>query len=267
MTTPALTDTHCHIDAYDNPVAILDGAHAAGVHVIAVTEDPGKYRLLRTRLGRRDGVDVALGFHPLRAGSASPHDLARFLRLLPQTRWIGEIGLDFSRVGVATRKQQLRVFETILADPQLRNRPVTVHSRGAERETITRLAQVQVPAILHWYTGPLAAVDDALSAGLWFSINPAMTRSKKGEALLQRIPPERILLETDGPYARCGHRPATPADLRGTVEYLARQWDIPTSEARGVIAHNQGNFWSQISAHLQSDEGSKGSTCDASSTP
>lgn len=239
MTTTVLTDTHCHIDAYDNPLAVLDDARAAGVHVIAVTEDPGKYRLLRTRLGRRDGVDVALGFHPLRAGAASPHDLARFLRLLPQATWIGEIGLDFSRAGSATRKQQLRVFEAILADPQLRTRPVTVHSRGAERETIARLAQAHVPAILHWYTGPLTAVDDALNAGLWFSINPAMVRSKKAVPLLQQLPPERVLLETDGPFARSGSRSAVPADLLGTLDHLARLWAVTTGEARNTVTDNE----------------------------
>ncbi|WP_424184177.1 TatD family hydrolase [Actinokineospora sp. G85] len=234
-----MTDTHCHIDAYDNPLAVLDDARAAGIHVVAVTEDPGTYRLLRTRLGRRDGVDVALGFHPLRAGSASPHDLARFFRLLPQATWIGEIGLDFSRVGVPTRKQQLRVFEAILSEPQLRNRPVTVHSRGAERETITRLAQTQIPAILHWYTGPLSAVDDALAAGLLFSVNPAMTRSKKGAALLQHVPSEHVLLETDGPYARIGNRPSVPSDLIATVKYLAGLWEISPSEACKKLAQNQ----------------------------
>jgi TatD DNase family protein len=239
VTTPVLIDTHCHIDAYDNPIAVLDSAHAAGVHVIAVTEDPGKYRLLRTRLGRRNGVDVALGFHPLRAGGASPHDLARFLRLLPQATWIGEIGLDFSRAGAATRKQQLLVFEAILADAQLRTRLVTVHSRGAERETIARLAQAHVPAILHWYTGPLSAVDDALTAGLWFSVNPAMVRSKKAVPLLQRLPPERVLLETDGPFARCGSRSAVPSDLLGTLDHLARLWGMSVGEARKAIAQNE----------------------------
>lgn len=237
--TPTLIDTHCHIDAYDNPLAVLDDAHAAGIQVIAVTEDPGRYRLLRTRLGRREGVDVALGFHPLRAGGLSPHDLARFFRLLPHATWIGEIGLDFSRSGIATRKQQLRIFDAILADPQLRTRPVTVHSRGAEREAITRLAQAQVTAILHWYTGPLAVVDDALAAGLWFSINPAMTRSKKAAALLQQIPAERVLLETDGPFARCGNRPASPTDLTGTLQHLARFWSTSIDQARTTVVVNQ----------------------------
>ncbi|WP_256790094.1 MULTISPECIES: TatD family hydrolase [Frankia] len=238
MTPATLTDTHCHIDAYDDPLAVLDEARAAGVHVVAVTEDPGKHRLLRARLGRRAGVEVALGLHPLRVGAASPHELTRFLRLLPQSTWIGEIGLDFSRVGAQTRHQQLRAFETILAIPELRTRPVTVHSRGAERETIARLTQAGVPAILHWYTGPLAAIDDALAAGLFFSINPAMIRTKKGAALLRNIPRDRVLLETDGPFARHGGRPAHPADLVGTLKLLASLWETSAAETQTTISDN-----------------------------
>jgi TatD DNase family protein len=239
VTLRGLVDTHCHIDAYDNPLAVLNEASAAGIHIVAVTEDPGRYRLLRTRLGRRDGVDIALGYHPLRAGTLAPHDLARFFRLLPQTRWVGEIGLDFSRAGQTTRSQQLRAFEAILAEPQLRTRPITVHSRGAEREVISRLAQAQQPAILHWYTGPLSAVDDALAAGLSFSINPAMIKSKKATALLERLPCDRILLETDGPFARMVSRPARPADLTGVLRHLAGQWHTPEDQAAATILANQ----------------------------
>lgn len=247
--TETLIDTHCHIDAYPDPLSVLDQAQARGVHVVAVTEDPGSYRLLRTRLGRRPGVEVALGLHPLRAGAASAHDLSRFLRFLPQATWIGEIGLDFSRAGSATRNQQLRMFDAVLADPHLAAAPVTVHSRGAERETISRLAQVRATAILHWYTGPVAAVDDALSAGLWFSINPAMTRSKRAEALLRVLPPERVLLETDGPYARKDRRPCTPGELPDLIDDLARLWDVSAGEAHKKIIANQRRLALMNEAH------------------
>lgn len=243
MTPRGLVDTHCHIDAYDNPLAVLDEASAAGIHVVAVTEDPGRYRLLRTRLGRRDGVDIALGYHPLRAGALAPHDLARFFRLLPQTRWVGEIGLDFSRAGQTTRSQQLRVFEAILAEPQLRTRPVTVHSRGAEREAISRLAQAQLPAILHWYTGPLGTVDDALVAGLSFSINPTMIRSKKAAALIERLPRDRVLLETDGPFARIASRPARPVDLAGVLHHLSGLWQTSEDQTMATVLANQQQFF------------------------
>lgn len=50
---------------------------------------------------------------------------------------------------------QIRVFEQLLAEPTLRQKVVSIHSRGADCEVIDRLEQARLPAILHWYTGVL----------------------------------------------------------------------------------------------------------------
>ncbi|WP_144065749.1 TatD family hydrolase [Lentzea albidocapillata] len=57
--------------------------------------------------------------------------------------------------------------------------------------------------------------------------------------LLQRLPPERVLLETDGPFARSGSRPAVPADLLRTLDHLARLWAMTTDEARRAVVDNE----------------------------
>ncbi|MGY1873953.1 MULTISPECIES: TatD family hydrolase [Nocardia] len=234
-----LLDTHCHLDAYHDPLAELERANQAGVHVVAVTEDPGRYRILRTRLGRRPGVEVAVGYHPMRVGNLGTGDLLRFLRLLPQANWVGEIGLDFSRHALATKTAQIHAFEAILAEPRLRTTPVTVHSRGAERDTITRLAQARIPAILHWYTGPLGPVEDALAAGMYFSINPAMLASRKSATLVSRLPVDRILLETDGPHTRLRSRETKPADIAAIVGALASLWQVSEQHAHATVCANQ----------------------------
>jgi TatD DNase family protein len=237
--TAALLDTHCHVDAYDDPLAVLNEARAAHVDVVAVTEDPGRFRLLRTRLGRRDGVYLGIGLHPLRVTDRFAADLPRLLRLLPQADWVGEVGLDFSRAGSATRQEQLSAFEFLLAEDVVRQRPMTVHSRGAERETVTRLLQTDVTAVLHWYTGPLGLAEQAITGGLWFSFNPAMIRSRKAAELLRLIPPSQVLLETDGPFARHRNRPAHPADLPVVVDHLARIWEMSRTAAHSQILANQ----------------------------
>ncbi|MFJ1811267.1 MULTISPECIES: TatD family hydrolase [unclassified Streptomyces] len=108
---------------------------------------------------------------------------------------------------------------------------------------ISRLAQSgATAAILHWYTGPLALVDEALAAGLWFSVNPIMTTSVKGRALLDLLPPDRVLLETDGPFARHNRRPARPADLSGVVARLATRWALTPEQAAQHIHGNQQRF-------------------------
>jgi TatD DNase family protein len=253
VTSTPLIDTHCHLDAYDDPMSVLDQARAAGVHVVAVTDDPGRYRLLRTRLGRRPGVEVAVGLHPLRVAAASMAEVTRFRQLLPQATWVGEVGLDFSRAGAASRNQQLRTFEALLADMRAGSWPVSVHSRRAEREVVDRLLDARVRAVLHWYTGPLAVAEDALAGGLWFSMNPAMAASARSRALLARLPPGRVLLETDGPFARHGGRPARPADLVGLVQWLAELWAVSVEEARATLVDNQSRMLAQPSPTRSSD--------------
>lgn len=238
-------DTHCHVSAYTDPVSILRAADEAGVGVVAVTDGPDEYRRLRTRLGRRDHVDVALGLHPLRAASFGPNDLARFFRLVPQTNWIGEVGLDYSRAGAPTAKAQQRVFDVVLTEAQPGRHPLTVHSRGAEKDVIRRLADAALPAVLHWYTGPIGLVDDALQAGIYFSINIAMTRSRRFPSLVHAIPRDRVLLETDGPYAKDRARPASPDGLDTVVTALGYSWGTDLAETKRIIVSNQARFVSK----------------------
>lgn len=246
--TGVLLDTHCHIDAYPDPSRVLAAAAAAGVAVVAVTNTPDRYRRLATLLPRAGPAQAALGIHPLHAHQVGMAGVLQFGRHTADAAWIGEIGLDFSPAGRATRDVQLAVFDALLALPQLRNRPVTVHSRGAEKVTVQRLADAGVRAILHWYSGPLGVADDALAAGMSFSVNPAMVASAKGRALLTRLPRDRVLLETDGPYTRRNGRTSEPGDLTTLVDDLARLWQIGSEQARADICVNQRRLAGTMSA-------------------
>lgn len=235
-----LLDTHCHLDAYPDPRAVLHDAAHVDVDVVAVTETPEGYRRLKTRLGKTPGVIVALGLHPASRAAAAPGQLERFFRMLPTADWVGEVGLDF-RPGAdrAEKSRQMRTFDSVLAHEQARSKPMTIHSRGAGRETVNALTYAAPSrAVLHWYTGPNSAVDDALAGGLYFSVNTAMTRSTGGRALLNRLPVERVLCETDGPYCKHGNRPALPSDLHSVVRVLATVWNVSRSDVLHQLASN-----------------------------
>lgn len=245
MKRSVLLDTHCHVGAYADPMSVVRDAERTGTSIVAVTEDPDEYRRLKTRLGSRREIEVALGLHPLRAASFTPTDLARFFRFVPQCAWIGEVGLDFSRAGVATKKQQLKVFEVVLTEAQPGRHPLTVHSRGAEKEVIERLRDAKVPGVMHWYSGPIGPIDDALAAGLYFSFNAAMVQSKRFPSLVRAIPADRVLLETDGPYAKSRGRIAYPHELNDVVRDLANAWGTAVEKATSIIGENQARFLSQ----------------------
>lgn len=231
-------DSHCHVSRYAKPQDVLKRAAAANVVTVAVTEVPSEFQRLRLRLGTRPLVRLALGVHPLRAGALSPMELALFTELLDQTNYIGEVGLDGSKEGRSSLRAQTKVFEHLLQQPRARHKVFTVHSRGAEEETITRLAQAGVTGVLHWYSGPLKHLDTALDAGLWFSVNPAMLRSKNGQRIVATLPADRVVTETDGPYSKTGGRASEPNDIPSVVTGLARVWRESPEEARARIFRN-----------------------------
>lgn len=246
-------DTHCHLHLLTDPTAALDAA--TDTVVVAVTELPSRYRLLKSRFRGDRRVRVALGLHPLRASTAGPIEEGLLIRQLAGCDYVGEVGLDFSPRGRDTKHAQIRVFERLLEEPSIRNKVVTVHSRGAERDVIDRLRQAEVRAVLHWYTGPTTLVEDALDADMYFSFNPPMTNSAKGRSLLAAVPAERALTETDAPFAKTRGRPLAPVDVRIAVAALARQWDTSVDDAKGVIHDNLSRLFSTTVSSRDSGDG------------
>jgi TatD DNase family protein len=242
-------DSHCHIDQYGQPMEVLKRAEAAGVVTVAVTELPSSFQRLALRLGKRQLVRVALGIHPLRATAATPMELALFSQMLDQTDYVGEVGLDGSQAGRGSMRTQLKVFEHLLQQPRLKQKVLTVHSRGAEQQTIERLAQADATAVLHWYSGPLKHIDTAVAAGMWFSVNPAMLRSKNGQRIVATLPKERVVTETDGPYSKLAGRASEPKDMPAVVQGLARFWGEDTEEARQRVIANMGSIASAARPH------------------
>jgi TatD DNase family protein len=234
-------DTHCHLNLYPDPVQALD--ESPETVVVMVTELPSHYRLQAIRFRGDRRVRVALGLHPLRAASASALEISQLVRQLPNTEYVGEVGLDFSRHGQDTKTAQFRVFDRLLAQPALRHKVVSAHSRGAEAEVIQRLQAATVTAILHWYTGPLGLIEKALAAGLYFSINPAMLRSEKGRRVVAAVPPNRALTESDGPFAKAYGHPAAPADIRMLVTDLAELWKRDPADTRQQLHDNLAELY------------------------
>lgn len=238
LSLTAYFDTHCHLNRYDDPIAALTRAENAQVQTFAVTETPSEFRMMQLLLGKRSSVRVALGMHPLRASMVRDVDCSMFSEMLDRTEVVGEVGLDGTERGKPSFDRQLELFEWILGESSIRSKLLSVHSRGAEQETIDRIRMASATAVLHWYTGSTRHTEDALNSGCYFSINSAMLRTKKGRALVALLPVSRVLTETDGPYAKNDNREACPSDIPIVIESLATQWGMTNESAAQQVAKN-----------------------------
>jgi TatD DNase family protein len=242
MTTESRTggvDAHCHIDLYPRPKDIVAGAEANGVYTIAVTNAPSVFaHTLALAKGCRF-VRAALGLHPELVRTHG-HELERMLQLLPETRYVGEIGLDFSTNDGEDHQRQVRVFTAILERcAAAGNKVLTVHSRRASSDVVAAFGP-SFPGIviLHWFSGPMRDLNRAIEAGMYFSVNPAMAKSANGRKLTAAMPRDRVLTETDGPFVQMGGRPAAPADTGEVLAYLASLWSCSIAEAKATVLTN-----------------------------
>lgn len=233
-----MIDTHCHVDLYPDPTNVAAAADRAGVITVIVTNLPSAFDRAYPHIKSFRKMRLALGLHPLVAGQHLA-ERERFRELVDKTSYVGEIGLDFSRAGYATKDLQVESFRFVLR--ALRGRPkfITLHSRRAESVVLDMLEEEErSPVVFHWYSGPLNVLDRALARGHFFSVNPAMTESPNGRKIIERLPPERVMTESDGPFVQVKGRAVIPADVMTVENYLANVWRLEKSEVRLVIKEN-----------------------------
>ena len=195
-----IIDTHCHFDMMPNPEGYISAKEKAGDIVIGMTNLPSHFKMGQSHLIGYKHIRLALGLHPLLAAE-NRKELTLFKRLVDQTSYIGEIGLDFSREGIATKNEQISVLREVLATIKGKKKIVSVHSRNAEKELLDMLCEFEIKnVIFHWYIGPVDLIPSIIERGCYFSINESMCRSKNGQSIIGKIPREKILTETDAPY-------------------------------------------------------------------
>lgn len=241
-----MIDAHCHVDLFPDPTAIANECERLGIYTIAMTNLPSHFKIGFPHLKNFRKVRLALGLHPLYA-TRHKDEYEIFDEMIDKTSYIGEIGLDYSNEGISTKSLQLESFHRVLKAVTNKKKVLSLHSRNAENDTFKFVAQYDIQnAIFHWYTGPVNLIKEIASEGYYFSINPAMIRSIKGQEIISNIPPSNVLTESDGPFIKYNNRPLKPADLGILTEYLATAWDISEAEVTKKIRDNFKKIISQL---------------------
>ena len=232
-------DTHCHLDLYPDPYQVALTTEKAEVTTVAVTNLPSAYFAAKLHMRRFRSLRLAVGLHPLLANEHSSQEKQLFRDALRETRYVGEVGLDFSKHGIETKEKQLESFQFVLAQLQNAKRFVTLHSRRAESTVLELLTEYQIsPVVFHWYSGSVKIADAAVAAGHYFSVNTSMIQSKNGQKIIKRIPKKRLLTETDGPFIKINRKPVVPTDVYHIHNYLSALWEDDPHRVKSHLEKN-----------------------------
>ncbi|QNV67964.1 TatD family deoxyribonuclease [Pseudomonas sp. CFA] len=243
---PKWVDFHCHLDLYPNHEALIHECDQEGVATLAVTTTPKAWARNQELANNSKHVRVALGLHPQLVAKREG-ELALFERLLEGTRYVGEIGLDAGPRFYSSFEAQERVFSRILsACSEQGGKILTVHSVRTAAKVLGHIERL-LPSdrgrvVLHWFTGSAAEARRALDLGCYFSINIEMLKSTKHRALVESLPLDRMLTETDGPFVQMAGKPLAPRDVKNTVQTIATLKELGSEVVASQMIKNLGRL-------------------------
>jgi TatD DNase family protein len=229
-----MIDSHCHLadQTYAGDLdAVVERARTAGLEralVILEAGNDAEAAQARRLSALWPDTRCAIGVHPHQAhqfGDA-PQRAADVVRAqfaaTPFARAIGEIGLDY-HYDYSPRDVQHGVFRAQLALARELDRPVVIHTREAETDTIDLLKEAgggAVRGVLHCFTGTAALARAALDLGFYISVAGILTFPKAGELrdAVREVPLDRLLVETDSPFLA----PVPYRGKRNEPAYVAR---------------------------------------------
>ncbi len=247
-----MIDSHTHLDSCAPPnEELVAAAVEAGVtKVLTVGTDERSNRTALAAAETFPEVWAAVGRHPNYAegfDDAALSDL-RELAAHPRCAAIGETGLDFFR-GYAPREDQERAFLAHVALARELGKPLVVHTRAAENDTIALLREHAggVRVLLHCFS-MAARVAECVEQGWWFSFAGNVTYPKNAALAdaARSVPADRLLVETDAPYLTpqpVRKRKNQPAYVAHTAHFVAEVRGLDYAELEQQVERNAAELY------------------------
>jgi TatD DNase family protein len=224
-------DSHTHLDFCEPPNAdLVAAAEAAGVtRMLTVGTDGVSCRAALAAAEDFPQVYAAIGRHPSSATGFDDADLAELEALAAHDKCvaIGETGLDYYR-DHAPHEDQRRAFEAQIALARRVAKPLVIHTRAADEDTLAILNEQArgLRVILHCFSMS-DRVEECLAHEDWwlsFAGNCTYPSAEGLRAAALRVPADRLLVETDAPYLSpqpVRGKPNQPANVVATARAIA----------------------------------------------
>lgn len=247
-----LIDSHCHLNfdsLHEELPQVLQRAREAGVsHMLCISCTFEDYPAVRAISDAHDNLFASVGVHPCYTDVPEPsiEQLVEYARD-PGVVAVGETGLDYMRVEGDMDWQRERFRRHIEAAAEVQ-KPLIIHTRAAADDTIALLREHRAErsgAVMHCFAEDWRIAEQALEMGFYISFSGIVTfkSAKAVQEVAQRVPLDRLLVETDSPYlAPVPYRGKRnePAYVRHTAQFVA---DLRGISLEALAEASSDNFF------------------------
>lgn len=235
-------DVHCHLTdkiLMTNLTEVIEDARRSGVAVI-VTSGLGYEDCLKVlEISDYKMVFPSLGIMPYDLnGYESVFDLIE--KNAKRIVAIGEVGLDFHINVKSDRELQRKVFKEFIELSISLDLPLIVHSRSAGKYALEMLVESGAKnVIMHAFDGSASHSLIGVERGYFFSIPPSIVRSIQKQKLVERVPLENILLESDAPaLSPAPGSVNTPSNVKVSAEMVSKIKGISLEKVEEITTEN-----------------------------
>lgn len=253
-------DSHCHLNYFleDNTLAeiMVEADQKKISHILSVAVNMERLHEVVNIAETYAHVTASVGKHPTEMAGAEP----TFEELLahaehPKVVAIGESGLDYY-YGAEHKELQIQRFNTHIRAAVKTQLPLIVHTRDAREDTIRLLQEVgqgECSGVLHCFTESWEMAKAALDLGFYISFSGIVTFKNANELreVAQKVPKDRILIETDAPYlAPVPHRGKRnqPAFVSHVGQFMADLRQMPVEKMAELTTENFYRLFNKAAA-------------------
>jgi TatD DNase family protein len=243
-------DSHCHLNfpgLHEQLDDLLDNMRDNRVdRALCVSVDLATFPEVISLAERHENIFASVGVHPDYELDSEPsqEEIAK-LAAHPKVIAIGETGLDYYRLTGDLEWQRER-FRTHIRAAKESVKPLIIHTRSAATDTLRIMFEEQAGAVggvMHCFTESLDVALAAIDLGFHISFSGILTfkNAVSIKEVAQRIPLDKILIETDSPYlAPVPHRGKTnqPAFVKHVAEEIARLRNLSVEEVGEATSDN-----------------------------
>ncbi|MBN8828029.1 MAG: TatD family hydrolase [Sphingobacteriia bacterium] len=247
-----IVDSHCHLnfDDFANDFSeVLNRAEENGVKIMqTICTRLSEFEEIKQIAEKYSNIYCSVGVHPCNVIEAEIVSVEKLLELSNHSKVIGfgETGLDYYHEPF-DKDKQIQSFKNHIEAARLTGKPVIIHTRDAEEDTINILREEmkkgKFKGLLHCFTGTQNLCEAALELGIYISVSGIITfkNAKELQATIKNVSLKNLLVETDAPYlAPTPHRGKRnePGYTKHVVEFLAGLKEVDVNEVAEITTKN-----------------------------